>query len=322
MIVTLTANPSLDRTVELPGPLVPGAVQRATRSVDEPGGKGVNVSRGVAASGHATVAVLPGRLDDPVLVALRERGVPAVNLHLDARLRSNVTLTSPDGTTTKVNEPGPDLSAHGTALRDLVVEQSAGADWLVLAGSLPPGLPATFLADVVRAVRGAHGDAAPQVAVDSSGAPFAAVLAAGVAVDLVKPNADELAEVVGGDADAYESDPAAAVDGATRLLDRGVGAVLLTLGGAGAVLVTRDGAWTAAAPRITPLSTVGAGDSALAGYLLAETVGLDAPARLAQAVASGTAAALLPGSDVPALADTAPGAVAVAAVARPPLVHP
>lgn len=322
MIVTLTANPSLDRTVELPGPLVPGAVQRATRSVDEPGGKGVNVSRGVAASGRATVAVLPGRLDDPVLVALRERGVPAVNLHLDARLRSNVTLTSPDGTTTKVNEPGPDLSAHAEALRDLVVEQAAGADWLVLAGSLPPGLPATFLADVVRAVRDAHGEHAPRVAVDSSGAPFAAVVDAGIAVDLVKPNAEELAEVVGGDAEAYESDPAEAVAGATRLLDRGVGAVLLTLGGAGAVLVTRDGAWTARAPRITPLSTVGAGDSALAGYVLAETAGLDAPARLAQAVASGTAAALLPGSDVPALADTAPGAVVVSAVAGPPLVHP
>ena len=317
MIVTVTANPSLDRTIELSAPLSVGAVQRSVSTTDEPGGKGVNVSRVLAASGADTLAVLPGRLDDPVLVALRERGVPAVALPVDARIRANVTLTDPSGTTTKVNEQGPDLAAHAAALTVLVVEQAAGASWLVLAGSLPPGLGDGWLADVARAVQEAHGASAPRVAVDSSGPPLAALLDADVPVDLVKPNAEELAEVVGGDPAAFEADHALAAEAARRLLDRGVRAVLLTLGGSGAVLVTGEGSWSAAAPRITPLSTVGAGDSSLAGYLLAETAGADPAHRLAQAVASGAAAASLPGSVVPSLDQASPDRVRVVRLGVP-----
>jgi 1-phosphofructokinase len=315
VIITVTPNPSLDRTIALDAPLARGAVQRSVSTTDEPGGKGVNVSRALAASGADTVAILPGALDDPVLVALRARGVSTVNLPIEARLRANVTITEPDGTTTKINEPGPDLSQQAIALLDLVVEHAASADWLVLAGSLPPGLPDDFLAGVVHAVRLTAGDASPRIAVDSSGAPFRALIESGVKVDLVKPNAEELAEVVGGDPVAYESDPRAAVAGARLLLDRGVGAVLLTLGSAGAVLVDGDGAWFAAAPKIVALSTVGAGDSSLSGYLLAETSGASAPRRLAQAVASGAAAASLPGSVVPTLSQTFPDEVVVVQVA-------
>ena len=315
MIITVTPNPSLDRTIALDAPLARGAVQRSVSTTDEPGGKGVNVSRALAASGADTVAILPGALDDPVLVALRARGVSAVNLPIEARLRANVTITEPDGTTTKINEPGPDLSQQAIALLDLVVEHAPSADWLVLAGSLPPGLPDDFLAGVVHAVRLTAGNASPRIAVDSSGAPFRALIESGVKVDLVKPNAEELAEVVGGDPAAYESDPRAAVAGARLLLDRGIGAVLLTLGSAGAVLVDHDGAWFAAAPKIVALSTVGAGDSSLSGYLLAETSGANAPRRLAQAVASGAAAASLPGSVVPTLSQTFPDDVVVVQVA-------
>jgi len=321
MILTVTPNPSLDRTIELTDELRRGEVQRAARTTDEPGGKGVNVSRALAASGAETVALLPGLLDDPVLTALRHRGVPTVNLPIDDRLRANVTVTEPGGTTTKINETGPDLSAHVEALTALVVEHAPLASWLVLAGSLPPGLPATWLADVVRAVRSAHGDAAPRVAVDSSGAPFAALLASGVPVDLAKPNAEELAEVVGGDPDDYERDLDAAVAGAQRLRELGVGSVLLTLGSVGAVLVDAHGAWSAAAPRIVPLSTVGAGDSSLAGWLLAERAGADSAGRLAQAVASGAAAASLPGSDVPSLDQTSPDDIDVVPMARAAVGH-
>ncbi|AMM22032.1 1-phosphofructokinase [Frondihabitans sp. PAMC 28766] len=316
MIITLTPNPSLDRTIELSAPLARGAVQRSVRTTDEPGGKGVNVSRAIAASGGDTVAILPGALDDPVLVGLRARSVSTVSLPIDGRLRANVTLTEPDGTTTKINEPGPDLGPHSIALLDLVVEHAASADWLVLAGSLPPGLPDDFLAGVVHAVRLVHGDRAPRIAVDSSGAPFRCLLDSGVPVDLVKPNADELAEVVGGDPAHYESDRDAAVAGARLLQARGVGAVLLTLGAQGAVLVDGDGAWFAAAPAITALSTVGAGDSSLAGYLLADEAGATAPRRLAQAVASGAAAASLPGSVVPTLDQTHPEQIDVVAFGR------
>ncbi len=318
-IVTVTPNPSLDRTIELAGELQRGAVQRATRSTAEPGGKGVNVSRVVVASGGDTVAVLPGDELDPVLLGLATRGIPTAAMPIGVPLRSNVTVTEPTGTTTKLNEPGPSLAGRLDEFAALVADAAGatptgpGARWVVLAGSLPPGLPDDALAVLVRAVRARHGDDV-RIAVDSSGVPFTALLQSGERIDLVKPNAEELAEVVGGDPDVYERDHDAAVAAAVRLRARGVDTVLLTLGSAGAVLVDGEGAFFAAAPRIVARSTVGAGDSSLAGYLLAEVAGASPAERLAQAVATGAAAAALPGSDVPALDHTDPSAVVVRAV--------
>jgi len=318
-IVTVTPNPSLDRTIELAGELQRGAVQRATRSTAEPGGKGVNVSRVVVASGGDTVAVLPGDELDPVLLGLATRGIPTAALPIGAPLRSNVTVTEPTGTTTKLNEPGPSLAGRlddlATLVADTVGATATGpaARWVVFAGSLPPGLPDDALAVLVRAVRERHGDDV-RIAVDSSGVPFTALLQSGERIDLVKPNAEELAEVVGGDPDEFERDVDAAAEAAQRLRDKNVGTVLLTLGSAGAVLVTDSGSHAAAAPRIVARSTVGAGDSSLAGYLLAEVAGQSPEQCLAQAVATGAAAAALPGSDVPALDHTDPEAITVRAL--------
>ncbi|MBO9045527.1 hexose kinase [Curtobacterium flaccumfaciens pv. flaccumfaciens] len=326
-IVTVTPNPSLDRTIELAGELQRGAVQRATRSTAEPGGKGVNVSRVVVASGGDTVAVLPGDELDPVLLGLATRGIPTAALPIGAPLRSNVTVTEPTGTTTKLNEPGPSLAGRLDDLAALVADTAAAtatgpaARWVVVAGSLPPGLPDDALAVLVRAVRARHG-ADVRIAVDSSGVPFTALLQSGERMDLVKPNAEELAEVVGGDPEEYERDLDAAVAGAQRLRRKNVGTVLLTLGSAGAVLVSDEGAFAAAAPKIVARSTVGAGDSSLAGYLLAEVAGASPEQRLAQAVATGAAAAALPGSDVPALDHTDPTAVSVRVLHTHPAPEP
>ncbi|WP_069712041.1 1-phosphofructokinase family hexose kinase, partial [Curtobacterium sp. ER1/6] len=284
-IVTVTPNPSLDRTIELGGELQRGAVQRAVRTTAEPGGKGVNVSRVVVASGGDTLAVLPGDELDPVLLGLATRGIPTLALPIGAPLRSNVTVTEPTGTTTKLNEPGPSLAGRLDDLAALVADAAGptptgpAARWVVLAGSLPPGLPDDALAVLVRAVRRRHGDDV-RIAVDSSGVPFTALLQSGERIDLVKPNAEELAEVVGGDPDVYEQDPDAAVAAAHRLRHKHVDTVLLTLGSAGAVLVSDEGAFAAAAPRIVARSTVGAGDSSLAGYLLAEVAGATPAERL------------------------------------------
>jgi 1-phosphofructokinase len=311
MIVTLTVNPSLDRTVELAQPIERGAVQRVAASREEPGGKGVNVTRALVASGVDSVAVLPGSVGDPLVVALHAAGLPVSVVPIRGRLRSNLTLTEPDGTTTKLNEPGPVLSAgEQQALVDEVVRQSADAAWLVLAGSLTPDLDADFYVRVVRAVRAAGLDC--RVAVDTSGAPLAALVESGEPIDLIKPNGEELAELAGaGDAVVLEADPVRVAALAGGLAPRGIRSALVTLGAAGAVLVTGDGAWLAPAPRIVPRSTVGAGDSSLAGFLLAVTEGAGPDEALAQAVAHGAAAASLPGSAVPSreLADASAIAV-------------
>ena len=322
MIVTLTANPSLDRTVELGGPLLRGEVQRAAAVHQESGGKGVNVSRALVASGLDTLAVLPGDPGDPVIAGLEAKAVPFAAYPIGQALRSNVTLTEPDGVTTKVNEPGPELTAdQQEQLLTLLVKQSSTASWVVLAGSLPPGVPNEFYTTVAERIRSEFGAEAPKIAVDSSGAPLAASL--GGRPDLLKPNSDELAELAAlvglpdaGTPAELEASPERAATAARSLVDAGVGAVLATLGAKGAVLVTADGAWLATHAPIRAVSTVGAGDSSLAGYLLADISGADAEGRLRQAVAHGAAAASLPGSTVPAVNQTDPSAVTVTALTK------
>ena len=315
MIVTLTMNPSLDRTIELAAPLQRGQVQRANTASQHPGGKGVNIVRALSASGMDALALLPGDATDPVVRALILEDIPHLAVPIGASLRSNVAITEPDGTTTKVNEPGPSLTAAQLAgLLALTVEKSDGASWLVLAGSLPPGVPDDFYATTIEAVRAAHGVRAPRIAVDSSGAPLRECLRA--APELLKPNGEELAELTArSTGSALESDPNAAALAAATLVDNGVGAVLATLGSKGAVLVTPQGSWQGRGPAVKAKSTVGAGDSALSGYLLATDRGDSPMACLQQAVAHGAAAASLPGTMVPSLAQTNPAAVTVTVLA-------
>lgn len=329
MIVTLTANPSLDRTVDLKEPLLRGAVQRAHQVSEHPGGKGVNVTRTLTASGSRSLAVFPASEDDPLLEASRRHGIPHDYLPIATAVRSNVTLTEPDGTTTKVNVPGPTLDpAELKELNGLLLKHAESASWIVLAGSLPSGAPATFYADILRAAPAANTAdttahqsdarreiARPRIAVDTSGGPLSAAVEGPVLPDLLKPNAEELASLVtepdnraklAKRADLFEHDPYAAVDAARELVDRGVGTVLATLGAQGAVLVTKTDSWHAANAPISARSTVGAGDSALAGFLLADEQHADPADCLRQAVAHGVAAAGLPGTGVPPIDATRP----------------
>ncbi len=298
-VVTLTANPSLDRTLSLPGPLERGGVVRLAPSSTEPGGKGVNVSRAVAAAGADVVSVLPAADLDPIVTALRELGLRLATVPVATAVRTNYTLTEPDGTTTKLNEPGATLDeGTRTALTAALHQHADGARWVVLAGSLPAGTPADWYATLVRALR----DTGARIAVDTSEGPLLALLAAGpdAAPDLLKPNTEELAQLAGVSEEIVVSDPAAALAAVGTLHARGVAEVLLTLGADGALLSTADGElWSARPPRITVRSTVGAGDCSLAGYLLADLAGAPADERLRSAVAYGAASASLPGSAVP-----------------------
>ena len=317
MIVTLTPNPSIDRTVALAGDLVRGAVLRAESVTSQAGGKGVNISRAALAANVPTIAVLPALKDDPFVVELLRDGIDCRPERPAGPIRVNLTLTEPDGTTTKVNTPGAVVSPDDLDRLAAAVHQRARqAAWVVLAGSLPPGAPDSWYADLL----GSLSDTGARVAVDTSGAPLVA-LAADLeqqAPALMKPNGEELASLTGGDAELIEADPAAAATAAQVLVTRGVGAVLATLGGSGAVLVTADGAWHATPPPTTVVSTVGAGDSSLFGYLLGELRGLGPAERLRLAVAYGSAAAGLPGTTIPHPDHTRPDLVEVRELA---LVH-
>ncbi|UOY00763.1 1-phosphofructokinase family hexose kinase [Blastococcus sp. PRF04-17] len=312
-VVTLTANPSLDRTLDLPGPLAEGAIVRLAGTSTEPGGKGVNVARAIAAAGGDVVSVLPAAAGDPIVTALRALGLELATVPVQSPVRTNYTLVDPAGTTTKLNEPGAELTeATRAALTGVLHGHAAAARWVALSGSLPPGAPVDWYAQLVTSLR----DTGARVAVDTSEAPLLALMAAGPAAapDLLKPNAEELAQLAGVSEDDVLRDPEATLAAVRTVHDRGVAEVLLTLGADGALLSTAGGeVWTARPPRITVRSTVGAGDCSLAGYLLADLAGAPPAERLRNAVAYGAASASLPGSAVPTPAQVNGPAVRVTA---------
>ncbi|VEI03107.1 6-phosphofructokinase isozyme 2 [Acidipropionibacterium jensenii] len=357
MILTVTINPCLDRTVGLPGPLVPGRVHRLTGVCTVAAGKGVNISGVLTLAGADTLAAVPAGPGDPLVTGLEVLGVPHLAVPIASPVRTNLTVTDPHGVTTKLNEPGAQLGPAALGdFEEAVLEacrrrgggqggaggarpsgESAGpGDWVVLTGSLPPGVPPDWYARMVRWIRSELGDQAPRIAVDTSDAPLWALMAGfpESAPDLIAPNSVELAQLCVGrpaggaarrgttarrtasgdrapddDAErlahqmeswAAEGNPAAAIGAARVLIDEGVAQVLVTLGAAGAVLVSRDAARHGIADPVTVRSTVGAGDCCLAGFLLAHSRGADDTEALAAGVAYGSAAVSMSGTGWPA----------------------
>lgn len=295
MIVTVTPNPSVDRALDLDH-LAVGEVNRAHATHVHAGGKGINVSRTLVAQGRATRAVLPaGGPDGELLVRLLgEQAVPARAVPVTGETRSNITLVERTGVTTKVNAPGPALGPDDVAaLLDAVeAELSAGARLVVGAGSLPAGAGPDFFVRLA-ALAGRY---AVPCALDTSGAPLAAAIAAG-GLDLVKPNDDELGDLVGRELVVVGD----VIEAARSVVARGTRRVLVSLGVHGALLIDASSVWWAGGPPLVPASTVGAGDATLAGFLA--TVDEEPAQRLATAVAWGRAAVLLPGTAVPEPAD-------------------
>lgn len=288
MIVTLTSNPSLDLTYELDF-LSRGEVQRASGMSVEAGGKGINVSRNLVANGAASRAVAPvgGPSGEQFLSLLEGSRVDLVKVPVDGAVRMNVSLVEEEGVGTKINAAGSRLSeTELDRLIDATAEAARGATWLAVCGSLPPGAPNNLYA---RAIAGARA-AGCRVAIDSSGPPLEAALKE--SPDLVKPNLEELSELVGRSLVTFGE----VLEAAAEIHGRGVENVLVSLGADGAVLVDEQGALHADTPSFTPRSTVGAGDSLLAGFLFAAE---DRRERLTEAVAWGAAAAQLLGSQGP-----------------------
>ncbi|WJM17283.1 1-phosphofructokinase family hexose kinase [Microbacterium arborescens] len=303
MIVTLTVHPSLDRTISIDAALRVGEVQTASAVREDAGGKGINVARVLRASGAESLAVLPLDPADPFAAALAAADVDVRTVPVRGRTRANIAVTDPTGETTKINLPGVALSEDDLDdVIDVVAESARGAQWLVLAGSLAPGLPDDTYVRVIRAVRDRLGEHAPRVAVDTSGAALRAVVADG-RPDLIKPNDEELADLLGAALPAAEHLADAVHIASRELVPATVGAALITLGGDGAVFVSEHGAWAASPPPTRVRSTVGAGDSSLAGFLLADSRGADPAAALVSGIRYGSAAAALDGTQAPTPAD-------------------
>jgi 1-phosphofructokinase len=282
VIATVTPNPSIDRTVGVDH-LERGGLNRALDATVEAAGKGLNVSRALHRAGVATLAILPlAKESAAAFVALLGRSVPISTVPLRGSVRVNISIVESDGTVTKVNEPGPQITnTDATAL----IRAAADADpvWIVGCGSLPPGAPLTFYASLTELRADGR-----RVAIDTSGEPLRAAVAAHP--DLVKPNLPELEELCGRSLATF----GAVVAAAEALVADGIGSVLVSLGRQGALHVDREGAIHAQARIDGVVNSVGAGDALLAGYLAAG----GGPKAVAHAVAWATAAVRSPGTQM------------------------
>ncbi|MGC0331164.1 tagatose 6-phosphate kinase [Streptomyces sp. SAI-170] len=283
MILTVTPNTALDITYRVRS-LRPHASHRVSEVVERPGGKGLNVARVLAALGHQVTVT--GFAGGGTGRAIQERltATPGVVDALvpvaGASRRTVAVVDESTGDTTQLNEPGPlitpsEWSAFQEVYADLLVSASAVA----LCGSLPPGVPVGAYAGLVRTARAAG----VPVLLDTGGE----ALRRGVAArpDLIKPNADELAELTG------SHEPLRATQDARR---RGARSVVASLGAEGLLAVTPEGRWRAAPPARVPGNPTGAGDSAVAGLLSGLVENLPWPDRLARATALSAATVLAP----------------------------
>ncbi|WP_330269686.1 1-phosphofructokinase family hexose kinase [Streptomyces griseorubiginosus] len=283
MILTVTLNTALDITYRVRS-LRPHTSHRVTEVVERPGGKGLNVARVLAALGHEVTVTgftggATGRAVQDRLTAvpgLVDALVPVTG----ATRRTVAVVDERSGDTTQLNEPGPTVtpaewSAFQEAYEDLVPSVSAVA----LCGSLPPGVPVGAYAGLIRTAKAAG----VPVLLDTSGE----ALRRGVAArpDILKPNADELAELTG------SHDPLRATQDARR---RGARAVVASLGGDGLLATTPEGRWRATPPTHLHGNPTGAGDSAAAGLLSGLVEQLPWPDRLSRAVALAGATVLAP----------------------------
>jgi len=289
MIITLTLNPAVDQTMWVPH-LQVGTVNRAREVHLDPAGKGVNVSRMVRRLGWPTIAFgfLAGEVGEIVRQALEAEGVAQQFVSIAGQTRINVTAVD-DSTNaaTSIYCPGPAVGAENVERLDAILQfwLQAGRV-LVLAGSLPPGVPEDAYARYIRLAR----SKGIKTILDASGEH----LRLGVEAKpyAIKPNIAEAEELLGRKLPDLE----AVVAGARELAARGIAVVVISMGAQGAICVEDGRAWRATPPVVERRSTVGSGDSFVAGLAVTLARGGDIVEGLRLGTAAGAATAATPGT--------------------------
>ncbi len=277
VIVAVTPNPAIDVTYELPA-LTVGDVNRVGLVRHRAGGKGVNVARVVSQFGESPLVVAPvgGSAGDLFAAGLDSAGVAHRLVPIAGQTRRTTVVVTAGGETTGLYEPGPVMTA--AEWRTLVTEVSSQADRarvVTIGGSLPRGVHAHGVAELVAAVQ----RSGAVVIADTSGE--ALVSAARAGADVLKPNQAELAEATG------EADWR---DGAHALLDAGAGAVLMSGGPDGLVWVSRAGTLRASGIPAQQGNTTGAGDAVVAAFAVGTVRGLPTELVLRRCLCAGAAA--------------------------------
>lgn len=295
-VVTVTLNPAIDQTVHVEGFRV-GEVNRVEAVRQNAGGKGVNVASALADLGMSVVATgFLGRENAGIFEDLfSAKAIDDRFVRLGGSTRLGLKIVDNScRVVTEINYPGlAPRAADLESLQATVEGLARPGAWFVLSGSVPHGVPPGIYADMIRAIHERGG----RVLLDTSGEPLR--LALERRPDIVKPNQSELEQLTGRSLDGLDDIAQAASD----LLDRGAGLVAVSMGGRGALFASGEERLLAVPPPVPVQSTVGAGDTMVAGLVMARTMSqnLSDTARLATACGAHAVTRIESGVDLAAI---------------------
>lgn len=299
MIITITLNTALDRTLRIEQPLVVGKLNRAMSSMLEPGGKGINVSRAIKALGGESIALgfcagTNGRVVKDMLTAA---GIHHDFVDLMGQTRVNTQIIDAQGGHTEINEPGSKLDdADFLRLLDRVEAQYLSpGNIFVLAGSCPPAFPMKNYRKLCRLIK----KAGCRLIIDAEGEMLQEALKC--EPDFVKPNIFELAEAIG---EKPSTEPETVMAYAQRMMEMGAQAVCVSMAQDGAVAVSKSEKtplYVTTNPRIYDEGSVGTGDAMVGGLANSLNLGLKFDDLIRFAVATARASARLAGTEMATL---------------------
>lgn len=296
MIITLTINPSIDRNVFVDRLVFEDRAYILSRS-DSPGGRGINASRVLDCYGAKTLAVATsGGANGERFEKLQAKlGFPIKLVKIRNEIRTNFTVTDRQGLAIKMNELGPQITPDELkSIEKTVDTRLDSASWLMLCGSIPPGVSSEFYTKLIRRAR----DRKVKTLLDTDGDALLHGVEAGPTV--VTPNQQEAERLL----NRALITRAHFIDAATRIKAMGAESVLLSLGSRGVVAVNENQLIEVLPPRIEAVSPLGAGDALAAAYVWAATKKKDFADCVRWSVAAGTASAKLPGLEFANLEQT------------------
>jgi 1-phosphofructokinase/tagatose 6-phosphate kinase len=282
MIITVTLNPALDKTLEVPN-FTPGRRHRSVDQVAMPGGKGVNVARAIKRLGQPVIAtgLAGGATGTRIVEALNDEAILNAFVRIREESRTNTAVLDPtSGLQTEINERGPAVSAQELELfHEKLLYLAKGASMCVFAGSLPRGVETDVYADLIKDVK----RLGVMTVVDTEGEPLR--LATRAEPEVISPNELEAEELVGQEFNDV-ADRAQAVVEMTRL---GAGEAIMTVsdGCYASVLDEGPALYRVSVDEQEPRSRIGSGDAFLAGYIAARYAGRVATDCLRYGVACG-----------------------------------
>jgi 1-phosphofructokinase family hexose kinase len=287
LILTVTINPSVDRNIEVDRLVFEDRAYILSRS-DSPGGRGMNASRVLDAFGAKTLAIVTsGGVNGARLEKLAAKsGFPVKVVPIHNEIRVNLTITDKQGLAIRLNERGPQITPEElTRVEKVVANRLETADWLMLCGSIPPGVSAEFYTKLIHMAR----ERKVKTLLDTDGDALLHGIEAGPTI--VSPNQPEAERLL----NRALITRAQFLEAATRIKAMGAEAVMLSLGGRGVVAVNENELLEVIPPRTDAVSPLGAGDALAAAYVWAATKKKDFVDCVKWAVAAGTASAMQPG---------------------------